>query len=123
MFPPSVKPTTAGGRLLLAETYGNNQLLNMFRRLGWKLRGQADEQGEEIVFNDAHVRMLRGRMTQVDVMPMNLLAMAKRLFRGKFESAAVRGAVGVLEKLDSVVLRAAPRLGQYCGEVVVVARK
>jgi ubiquinone/menaquinone biosynthesis C-methylase UbiE len=112
-----------GGRLLLAETYGNNQLLNMFRRLGWKLRGQADEQGEEIVFNDAHVRMLRGRMTQVDVMPMNLLAMAKRLFRGKFESAAVRGAVGVLEKLDSVVLRAAPRLGQYCGEVVVVARK
>jgi ubiquinone/menaquinone biosynthesis C-methylase UbiE len=112
-----------GGRLVLAETFGNNQLLNMFRRLGWKLRGQVDEQGEEIVFNDNHVRMLRERMARVDVMPMNLLAMAKRLFRGRFESTAVRGAVGGLEKLDSVVLRAAPSLGRYCGEVVVVARK
>jgi ubiquinone/menaquinone biosynthesis C-methylase UbiE len=112
-----------GGRLVLAETFGNNHLLNMARRLGWKLRGQADEQGEEIVFNDDHVRMLRERMARVDVMPMNLLAMAKRLFRGRFESTAVRGAVGGLEKLDSVVLRAAPSLGRYCGEVVVVARK
>jgi hypothetical protein len=95
----------------------------MARRLGWKLRGQAEEQGEEIVFSDAHVRMLRERMTKVDLMPMNLLAMSKRLFRGRFESAAVRGVVGALEKLDSVVLRAAPPLGRYCGEVVVVGRK
>jgi ubiquinone/menaquinone biosynthesis C-methylase UbiE len=112
-----------GGRLVLAETYGNNQLLNMFRRVGWKLRGQAEEQGEEIVLNDDHVRMLRERMTQVDVMPMNLLGMTKRLFRGRFESAAVRGVVGALEKADSVILGAAPRLGRYCGEVVVVGRK
>jgi len=112
-----------GGRLVLAETYGNNQLLNVFRRLGWKLRGQADDQGEEIVFNDDHVRMLRGSMSQVDVMPMNLLAMAKRLFRGRFESAAVRGVVGALEKIDGVVLNVAPALRRYCGEVVVVGRK
>ncbi|HEV8039176.1 MAG TPA: class I SAM-dependent methyltransferase [Bryobacteraceae bacterium] len=112
-----------GGRLVLAETYGNNQLLNVFRRLGWKLRGQADEQGEEIVFNDGHVRMLRERMAQVDVMPMNLLAMAKRLFRGRFERAAVRGAVGALEKIDGAVLSVAPALRRYCGEVVVVGRK
>jgi ubiquinone/menaquinone biosynthesis C-methylase UbiE len=112
-----------GGRLVLAETYGNNQLLNMARRLGWKLRGQAEEQGEEIVFNDTHVRMLRERMTQVDVMPMNLLGMTKRLFRGRFESPAVRGALGVLENLDSAILKGAPRLGRYCGEVVVVGRK
>jgi SAM-dependent methyltransferase len=112
-----------GGRLVLAETYGNNRLLNVFRRLGWKLRGQADEQGEEIVFNDDHVRMLRARMARVDVMPMNLLAMAKRLFRGRFESAAVRGVVGALEKIDGVVLNVAPALGRYCGEVVVVGRK
>jgi ubiquinone/menaquinone biosynthesis C-methylase UbiE len=112
-----------GGRLVLAETYGNNQLLNMARRLGWKLRGQAEEQGEEIVFNDTHVRMLRERMTQVDVMPMNLLGMTKRLFRGRFESPAVRGAVDALESLDSAILKAAPRLGRYCGEVVVVGRK
>lgn len=112
-----------GGRLVLAETYGNNQLLNMARRVGWKLRGQAEEQGEEIVFGDAHVRTLRERMTQVDVMPLNLLAMAKRLFRGRFERAVVRGVVGALENLDSAVLRAAPWFGRYCGEVVVVGRK
>jgi ubiquinone/menaquinone biosynthesis C-methylase UbiE len=112
-----------GGRLVLAETYGNNQLLNMARKMGWKLRGQAEEQGEEIVFNDAHVRMLRERMTQVEVQPMNLLAMAKRLFRGRFGSGTVRGVVGALEKLDVGILKAAPRLGRYCGEVVVVGRK
>ena len=112
-----------GGRLVLAETYGNNQLLNAARKLGWKLRGQADEQGEEIVFNDAHVRMLRERMAQVDVMPMNLLGMTKRLFRGRFESDAVRGVVRALEKLDTGILRVAPSLGRFCGEVVVVGRK
>ncbi len=112
-----------GGRLVLAETYGNNNVLNMARRVGWKLRGQAEEQGEEIVFNDAHVRMLRARMAQVDVMPMNLLAMSKRLFRGRFEIAAVRGVVVALEKIDGVVLNVAPALGRYCGEVVVIGRK
>jgi ubiquinone/menaquinone biosynthesis C-methylase UbiE len=112
-----------GGRLVLAETYGNNQVLNMFRLAGWKIRGQADEQGEEIVFNEGHVQMLRERMTQVDVMPMNLLGMSKRLFRGRFENAAVRGVVGALENVDRLILGAAPRLRRYCGEVVVVGRK
>lgn len=112
-----------GGRLVLAETYGNNPMLNAARKLGWKLRGQADEQGEEIVFNDSHVRMLRERMAHVDVSPLNLLGMAKRMFRGKFESAAVRGTVSALEKLDRGILAVAPSLGRYCGEVVVVGRK
>jgi SAM-dependent methyltransferase len=112
-----------GGRLVLAETYGNNKLLNAGRKLGWKMLGQADEQGEEIVFNDDHVRLLRERMTQVEVLPLNLFAMAKRMFRGRFESAAVRGVVGALEKIDGVVLNVAPALGRYCGEVVVVGRK
>ena len=67
--------------------------------------------------------MLRERMARVDVMPMNLLAMAKRLFRGRFESATVRRVVVALEKIDGVMLRAAPPLGRYCGEVVVVGRK
>ena len=111
------------GRLVLAETYGNNHLLNLARKLGWKLRGQADEQGEEIMFNDAHVRMLRERMTHVDVIPMNLLAMTKRLFRGRFESAAIRRVLEALENLDTAILKAAPRYGRYCGEVVVVGRK
>jgi hypothetical protein len=62
-------------------------------------------------------------MARVDVMPMNLLAMAKRLFRGKFESAVVRGVIVTLEKIDGAVLNVTPALGRYCGEVVVVGRK
>jgi SAM-dependent methyltransferase len=112
-----------GGRLVLAETYGNNKLLNTARRLNWKLRGQAAEAGEEIVFNDAHVGMLRARLKQVEVTPLNLLAMAKRLFRGRFESAAVRRTVESLEALDRSILKQAPWLGRYCGEVVLVGRK
>ncbi len=112
-----------GGRVVLAETFGNNHLLNAARRLGWKLHGQAAEAGEEIVFNDAHVRMLRGRLKHLEVTPLNLLAMAKRLFRGRFESAMARRAVESLEILDRGILRAAPWLGQYCGEVIVVGRK
>ena len=53
---------------------------------------------------------------------MNLLAMAKRLGRGRFQNPAVRGALAALETLDRVILKTAPRLSRYCGEVVVVAR-
>ena len=67
--------------------------------------------------------MLREQMTQVEVTPMNLLAMAKRIFRGKFENAAVRGVEGRWKDWTSAILKAAPRLGRYCGEVVVVGRK
>ena len=112
-----------GGRLVLAETYGNNKLLNAARKLGWKMLGQADEQGEEIVFNDDHVRLLRERMTQVEVLPLNLFAMAKRMFRGRFESALARGIVESLEHLDNAILKMAPGLNRYCGEVVVVGWK
>jgi hypothetical protein len=54
---------------------------------------------------------------------MNLLAMAKRLFRGRFHIASVRGVVYSLEAIDSVLLRIAPLLRRYCGEVMVIARK
>ena len=118
-----IRVLRTGGKLVLAETYGNNKLLNFVRRLGWRLRGQAEEAGEEIVFSDEHVAMLRARLRQVEVRPMNLLAMAKRLSRGRFENSAVRTLIGALENLDRVILSAAPRLERYCGEVVVVARK
>jgi len=112
-----------GGRLVLAETYGNNRLLNLARRVGWRIRGQAEEAGEEIVFSSEHAAMLRAHLREVDVMPLNLLAMAKRLFRGRFGNGAVRATLGMLERLDRVVLSVAPGLKRYCGEVVVVGRK
>ena len=112
-----------GGRLVLAETWGNNRLLNGLRRLGWRVRGQPSEAGEEILFDREHVAILRARMARVDLIPLNLLAMAKRLFRGRFQNPMVRGLIGSLESIDRVLLSAAPFLGRYCGEVVVIARK
>jgi len=113
----------AGGRLVLAETYGNNRILNFARRMGWRLRDQAEEAGEEIVFSDEHVAMLRARLASVDVMPLNLFTMAKRLFRGRFENGIVRGICLSLETLDAAILKVVPSLARYCGEVLVIARK
>ena len=112
-----------GGRLVLAETYGNNRLLNLLRRLRWKFSGQPEQAGEEILFNDLHVCLLRARLGDVMLIPLSLLAMAKRLFRGRFTSRAVRWAVMSLQLADTVLLSVCPPLRRYCGEVVVVARK
>src|SRR5204862_570933 len=88
------------GKLVLAETYGNNKLLNAARRWRWKRSGQPDEAGEEIILDDRHIDLLRGHLRRVDVIPVNLLAMAKRLFRGRFQSGSVRAAVRVIEAMD-----------------------
>ena len=112
-----------GGKLVLAETYGNNRLLNLLRRLRWKFSAQPDEAGEEILFDDAHVDLLRARLSEVKLYPLSLLAIAKRGFRGRFTSPAARFVVGSLELADGVLLKGCPPLRRYCGEVVVVARK
>jgi SAM-dependent methyltransferase len=112
-----------GGKLVLAETYGNNKLLNAARRWRWKWSGQPDEAGEEIILDDRHIALLRENMRKVELIPVNLLAMAKRLFRGRFQNPAVRVATVSLETLDSVLLTLFPPLRRYCGEVVVIGQK
>ena len=54
---------------------------------------------------------------------MNLFAMAKRVFRGRFDSGAVRATMKLLEAVDLRLLKLAPSLSRYCGEVLVVAEK
>ncbi len=112
-----------GGRLILAETYGNNPVLNGMRRLRWRFSQQPEEAGEDIILGDRELAMLRGHFTTLRATPMNLLGMAKRLFRGRFDSGAVRATLGCLETIDLRVLRLLPSLGRYCGEVLVVAEK
>jgi SAM-dependent methyltransferase len=112
-----------GGRLVLAETYGNNPVLNGLRRLRWRLSGQPDDAGEDIILGDRELGLLRSNFSRLDVTPMNLLAMAKRVFRGRFGSRAVRATMGLLEAVDLRLLKLAPSLGRYCGEVLVVAEK
>ena len=112
-----------GGRMVLAEGWGNNALLNLARRVRWRLANEPAEAGEGVFFEQADVDRLRERGLQVSVEPLNLTAMAKRLMRGRFQSPVVRGALATLESLDRALLGLVPGLGRYCGEAVVVAEK
>jgi SAM-dependent methyltransferase len=110
-----------GGRLVMAETWGNNPVLMLARRLRARLQHEAEEQGEEIVLNDAQVARLRRHFREVHVEPMNLLAMGKRLLRGRFGSAGARATLRALERTDAVLLTLAPPLRRYCGEALITA--
>ena len=112
-----------GGRLILAETYGNNPILNGMRRLRWRFSRQPEEAGEDIILGDRELNLLRSHFSRLDATPMNLLAMAKRLFRGRFESRTARAIMAGLEAVDFRLLRRFPSLSRYCGEVLVVAEK
>jgi SAM-dependent methyltransferase len=112
-----------GGKLILAETYGNNTTLNWLRRLNWRLRKQAHEAGEDIILSDRELDLLRRHFRRLSITPMNLLAMSKRLFRGHFHSPLVRGAMQSLELADHALLTLVPWLRRHCGEVLVVAEK
>lgn len=118
-----VRVLRPGGKLILAETYGNNRLLNWMRRARWRLSRQPEEAGEDIILSDRELNLLRTHFTRLEITPMNLLAMAKRLFRGRFGSPAVRRLMASLEAADAAVLRLVPSLKRYCGEVLVVAEK
>ncbi len=116
-----VRVIRPGGRMVLAETLGNNPLLNAGRRLrAWLARESAD-QGEEIVLTEAEIDLLRSRFRSVTVAPLNLLAMGKRLFRGRFTAGPVRFGIRALEQADAALLRRFPALERYCGEAVIVA--
>ena len=122
-FAELVRVLKPGGRLVLAETWGNNRLLNLARRLRARLSGEPPEQGEEIIFSDREIAMLRTQFRDVDVTPMNLFAMGKRLFRGRFTNRLARGVVAALEGIDRVLLRLFPALRRFCGEALIVAVK
>ena len=112
-----------GGRLVLAEGWGNNPLLDAARRLRWRFSREPAEAGEGIIFNQGDVERLRQRMRKVEVTPLNLLAMAKRLFRGRFQRPAVRALLTSLEGMDRALLATLPRLRRYRGCAATAARR
>jgi SAM-dependent methyltransferase len=118
-----VRVIRPGGKLVLAETYGNNPLLNFLRRVRWRLSRQPEEAGEEIILGDRELDLLRAHFRRVDVTPMNLFGMGKRIFRGRYESRLVRQLIELLEAADNVIFRLAPSLKRYSGEVLVAAEK
>jgi SAM-dependent methyltransferase len=112
-----------GARLVLCETWGGNPLLNTARKLHAVMVGEAAEQGEDIILSRAELRALDPFFGEVRVETRNLLAMGKRLLRGRFEKAWVRGVVRTLERVDGALLTLAPPLRNWCGEAVVTARR
>jgi SAM-dependent methyltransferase len=116
-----VRVLRPGGRLVLAETWGNNPLLKFARRVRARVAHEAEDQGEEIILGDAEVALLRTRFSRVDVYPVNLLAMGKRIFRGRFRYA--RPIVRALEVADDLLLGVVPPLRSWCGEAMILGRK
>lgn len=112
-----------GGRLVLAETLGNNPLLNAARRILARRIGQQEEAGEGIIFGEHEADLLRRHLRTVEVTPVNLLAMGKRLLRGHFANPAARVTLSALERLDSALLFLCPFLRRYCGEALIVAER
>ncbi len=112
-----------GARLVLAETWGGNPLLNAARRLRAWMAGEAREQGEGIIFSRHELRALEPFFADLRVEPVNLLAMAKRALRGRFDRRWARLAMRALEWIDRALLAAAPSLRQWCGEAVVTGRR
>lgn len=122
-LPELARVLKPGGRAFFAETLGNNRLLNWGRRLLWRWNRQREESGEEILISDREVAALRQHFRRVDVAPLNLLAMVKRLLRGRFTHPLARALVRALEILDAGLLTVAPPLRRYCGEVILVFEK
>lgn len=122
-FSELVRVLKPGGKLMLAETYGNNPILNAARRARARLAKEPAEQGEEILIGSREIELLRQQFGTVHIEPLNLLAMAKRLFRGRFTNPLVWATVRGLEAADSVLLRAFPALQRYCGEVIIVGTR
>jgi ubiquinone/menaquinone biosynthesis C-methylase UbiE len=112
-----------GGRLVLVETYGNNPLLNAARVLRRWVSRELAEQGEGIILNDSDLDALRPLLASLEVYPVNLLAMGKRLLRGRFSRRWARGVVRSLEWMDERLLRTGPSLRRYCGEALIVGHK
>lgn len=119
-FDELVRVIRPGGRLVLAEGWGN-PALDALRRLRWKLSGESADAGEGLIFGPWAVRLLESRFTRVEVESLNLFAMGKRLLRGRLERPWAAATLAGLEVADRGLLKALPPLRRLCGEAVVVA--
>jgi SAM-dependent methyltransferase len=112
-----------GARLVLAETWGGNPLLNAARKLRARAAGEAEEQGEGIIFSDNELQALDPFFADLRVEHLNLLAMGKRALRGRFQGGWARAVLRSLELIDAGLLAMAPPLRNWCGEAVITGRR
>src|SRR5208283_5819684 len=97
--------------------------LNAARKLRARMGREAEEQGEGIVFSRHELRALDPFFADLRVEPLNLLAMAKRALRGRFDRPWARVAMRTLESIDRALLAVAPPLRNWCGEALVTGRR
>ncbi len=112
-----------GARLVLCETWGGSPLLNFARKWRASAQGEEEEQGEDIILSNAELVLLSPHFSEIRVEHLNLLAMAKRLLRGRLAGSAARTLLSALEATDKVLLSAIPALRNWCGEAVITARR
>jgi ubiquinone/menaquinone biosynthesis C-methylase UbiE len=112
-----------GARLVLCETWGGNPLLNVARKIRAIAAGEQEEQGENIILSRKELKALEPHFEDIHIDAMNLFAMGKRMFRGRFEETWARKMAGVAESVDSAILHLVPPLRDWCGEAVITARR
>lgn len=112
-----------GARLVLCETWGANPALNLARRIRAIAAREPAEQGEEIILSHREIARLQPSFEAIRIEPLNLLAMGKRLLRGRFERTWARAALTGLERIDRILLRLIPPFRNWCGEAIVTARR
>jgi len=112
-----------GARLVLCETWGGNPLLNTARK--WRAQAQDEqaEQGEDIILSPAEMALLATHFREIHVEHLNLLAMAKRLWRGKLDGALARTVLRALGSTDRALLAAIPALRDWVGQALNTARR
>ncbi len=76
-----------GARLVLAETWGGNPLLNAARQIRARAAGEAEEQGEGIIFSRRELHDMDPFFEGLHVEHLNLLAMGKRVLRRAVSAA------------------------------------
>lgn len=112
-----------GARLVLCETWGGNPLLEAARQWRARIDGELEEQGEDIILSQTELKLLEQYFGGIRVRHMNLLAMGKRLLRGRFEKPWARTTISILEKTDRAMITLCPPLKNWCGEAVITARR
>jgi ubiquinone/menaquinone biosynthesis C-methylase UbiE len=112
-----------GARLVLCEPWGGNPMLNWLRRLWAACSGEEEAQGEDIIMSPRELRQLEPWYGEFHVEHLNLLAMAKRMLRGRFGKAWARAVLRALEIADRAVLAVCPPLKNWCGESIITARR
>lgn len=109
--------------LVLTETYGENPILNALRRWNWKREGLDESQGEDIIFGNDHIRLLRQGFESVELQPFSLLSMSKRALRGRLHQPLPGALYRWLRGIDAAMIAAFPPVQRLCGEVLVTAQR